>query len=346
MHKISLSENRPGNTECTQRVIEDPGTAVRMTCSSVQCSKSGLLHAKCFDRLEKHLLKALVATPIGKKWTESQLKSNVWNCRGADILHRFSKCSCGGTLTKAEEENEAPAPVVKKKEKLSQKPKLNCDGVQISYSKMKMFKNTVTEENIHGKASPKKHPKEEEESLGERIDPLQVFAGNLPNNCTKNDLEELFGKFGKVTEVRLHHPTPTPPCDYFVPSFAFVAFETTAGVQRVLAARPIKHFGNQKVKVEEKKWCEKEAPKKISSKPSPKSNQLPLRSLPLLKADLPKKKYSNPRGYNAEDHPKILHVSSLPEDCCENDLGDLSEKYGKVSVNHLTVIICTDLTET
>ena len=314
-------------------MIEDTLSAVKMSCSSVQCTKSGLLHAKCFDRLEKHLLKALAATPTGKKWTETQLKANVWNCRGADILHRFSKCSCGGTLCKVEEENKNPAPVMKKKEKSSQKPKLNCEGVKISYSEMKMFQK-VAEEKAHAKASPEKFAKlpengikaRPEPNLGAKIDPLQIFAGNLPNDCTENDLFELFEKFGKVTELRLHHPSA--PCDYFVPSFSFVAFESTACVQRVLAARPILLYGNHKVKVDEKKWCEKPS----SSKPSPKSNQLPLRSLPLLKADLPKKKYNNPRGYNAEDHSKILHVSSLPEDCCENDLGELFEKYGKVSV--------------
>ena len=58
-------------------MIEDVDTAVRMVCSNVQCTKSGLLHSKCFDRLEKHLLKALAATPMGKKWTEAQLKANV-----------------------------------------------------------------------------------------------------------------------------------------------------------------------------------------------------------------------------------------------------------------------------
>ena len=110
-----------------------------MTCSNLQCTNSGLLHLKCYERLEKHLLSALGSTPKGKKWTEAQLKANMWNCRGADILHKFSKCSCGGTLAKAEEESEAPLPVVKKKEKgkVNLKPKLNCgEGGKISDQKM------------------------------------------------------------------------------------------------------------------------------------------------------------------------------------------------------------------
>jgi len=128
-----------GSVECAQQVISDPETAVKMTCSNLQCTNSGLLHLKCYERLEKHLLSALGSTPKGKKWTEAQLKANMWNCRGADILHKFSKCSCGGTLAKAEEESETPLPVVKKKEKgkVNQKPKLNSgEGGKISDQKM------------------------------------------------------------------------------------------------------------------------------------------------------------------------------------------------------------------
>ena len=33
---------------------------------------------------------------------------------------------------------------------------------------------------------------------GQYPDSHQLFVGNLPHNCTERDLEELFGKFGKV----------------------------------------------------------------------------------------------------------------------------------------------------
>ena len=344
----------PGNIECTQRVIEDPDTAVKMVCSNVQCNKSGLLHARCFDRLEKHLLKALAATSMGKKWTEAQLKANVWNCRGIHSLHKFSKCSCGGTLGRGEEEHKAFVPAVKKKEKLSQKPKLNIDGVKISYSEQKLYKQ-VSEEDTHVRSSrytylkdesrPEKHSKTEV-SFGTKVDPLQVFVGDLPNDCTEDHLEELFENFGKVRYVRIYHP-PTQ-CDYFVPSFAFVGFDSTACVQRVLAARSIMLYGNLRVKVEEKKIRvplrrEKHPPtatkattaKHGSSNASAKSKQLPPRFLPLLKKDLTKysKEYGKSRGYKKEDVRKILHVSTLPEDCSPNDLGELFEEYGTVSAS-------------
>ena len=34
---------------------------------------------------------------------------------------------------------------------------------------------------------------------GQYPDSHQVFVGNMPHNCTEQDLEEIFGKFGKVT---------------------------------------------------------------------------------------------------------------------------------------------------
>ena len=85
--------------------MEDSETAVKMACSNQQCKGSSLLHSKCIEKLERHLLRALAATPAGKKWTEAQLVNNVWGIRGADILHKYSKCFCGGTLEKAEEES-------------------------------------------------------------------------------------------------------------------------------------------------------------------------------------------------------------------------------------------------
>ena len=108
--------------------MEDSETAVKMACSNQQCKGSSLLHSKCFEKLQKYLLSALAATPAGKKWTEAQLVTNVWGIRGADILHKYSKCSCGGTLEKAEEESKVSSGGKKKeKVKLSQKPKLNHD---------------------------------------------------------------------------------------------------------------------------------------------------------------------------------------------------------------------------
>ena len=91
--------------------------------------------------------------------------------------------------------------------------------------------------------------------------------------------------------------------------------------------------------------CEKQpmsTKAKQMSSSRPKTNQVPPRFMPLLKADLLKNRQNKEnqisrvsnkndlsRDFNVR---KILHVSNLPEDCCINDLGELFEEYGKVGV--------------
>ena len=35
-------------------------------------------------------------------------------------------------------------------------------------------------------------------------DSNQLFVGNLPHNCTEDELVDLFSKFGKVNDVRIN----------------------------------------------------------------------------------------------------------------------------------------------
>ena len=151
---------------------------------------------------------------------------------------------------------------------------------------MKMY-NGVAEENINTQNSSEKA-----ESKAE-IDPLKVYVGNLPNNCTEGDLRNLFEKFGKATEVCLYHPSTSPPCDYYVPSFAFIAFSSQESVQRVLSSGPIMLYGTHRVKVEAKKKSAYEASitKQVAPKSSSSATQHNPRTLPLLKSDLPKNKF-------------------------------------------------------
>ena len=41
-------------------------------------------------------------------------------------------------------------------------------------------------------------------------DAMQLFVGNLPHNCSDEDLVELFGRYGKVTDVRINQKQGRP----------------------------------------------------------------------------------------------------------------------------------------
>ena len=109
----------------------------------------------------------------------------------------------------------------------------------------------------------------------------------------KGDLRNLFEKLGKFTEVRLYHPPTSPPSDYYVPSFAFIAFVSQENVQRVLTSGAIMLYGTHRVKVEAKKKSEYEVSlsKQVVPKSSSSATQHNPRTLPLLKSDLPKNKF-------------------------------------------------------
>lgn len=82
-------------------------------------------------------------------------------------------------------------------------------------------------------------------------DSHQIFVGNLPNNCTERELEDLFGKFGKVAEVRLRPDQQKQ--GRRVPSFGFVVFESEDAVPKVLSSIPILMDNGHRLNIETKK---------------------------------------------------------------------------------------------
>ena len=113
-------------------------------------------------------------------------------------------------------------------------------------------------------------------------DSNQLFVGNLPHNCTEEELVELFSKFGKVNDVRINQkqarqdssrggrdgkqsfvsifslqcsvsnfPLRFPLLQ--VPNFGFIVFAEVESVEKALSAKPILLYGNHRLNVEEKK---------------------------------------------------------------------------------------------
>lgn len=90
----------------------------------------------------------------------------------------------------------------------------------------------------------------------------KLFVGGLKKDVTNEDLEEYFGKFGNVTEASVVMAKDTNTSR----GFAFVTFDDTDSVDKVILANP--HFirGN---KADVRKGLSREEMNKVRSKPPP-----------------------------------------------------------------------------
>lgn len=101
----------------------------------------------------------------------------------------------------------------------------------------------------------------EESEQAKSGDSNQLFVGNLPHNCTEDELVDLFSKFGKVNDVRINQKQARQDSSRggrdgkqsFVPNFGFIVFADVESVEKALSAKPILLYGNHRLNVEEKK---------------------------------------------------------------------------------------------
>ena len=87
-----------------------------------------------------------------------------------------------------------------------------------------------------------------EENIIKSGDNQRLFVGNLPQGCTEKELTDLFSKFGRVLESRIHQRQGRDigRDGLPIPNFGFIVFEDTASVQRTLSAKPILLYGNHR----------------------------------------------------------------------------------------------------
>ncbi|XP_015181642.1 PREDICTED: ras GTPase-activating protein-binding protein 2 isoform X1 [Polistes dominula] len=93
-------------------------------------------------------------------------------------------------------------------------------------------------------------------------DAHQLFLGNLPHNASEHDLRQLFERYGKVADLRVHSKS-SDRCkgplgsnnNTKVPNYGFITFEDQLVVTKVLNSLPICYPDEhgQKLNVEEKK---------------------------------------------------------------------------------------------
>ncbi|XP_012234120.1 ras GTPase-activating protein-binding protein 2 isoform X2 [Linepithema humile] len=96
---------------------------------------------------------------------------------------------------------------------------------------------------------------------GQYSDAHQLFLGNLPHNASENDLRQVFERYGRVAELRVHSKSndrckgPQAGNNARVPNYGFITFEDQQVVTKVLNSLPIYYpdESGQKLNVEEKK---------------------------------------------------------------------------------------------
>jgi len=97
-------------------------------------------------------------------------------------------------------------------------------------------------------------------------DQYQLFVGNLPHNCTDEHLQELFGKYGKVSEIRINKKQSGRDVGRGggqranqVPNFGFVVFDEMSSVEKAMQSQPIMLYGTHRLNIEEKKTKSRES---------------------------------------------------------------------------------------
>ncbi|WKY10099.1 hypothetical protein Q1695_002446 [Nippostrongylus brasiliensis] len=129
---------------------------VRMECSNEKCPFADvLLHERCFQAFEEHLIKVLSNLGSARGWTEAQRRANLWDKKGQSLIAKVCRCHCGLGMTrmdeiaayerlkrKAREQEEAqreaalaaglPTPTKKKHKSKSVLPKLNFGVTKVA----------------------------------------------------------------------------------------------------------------------------------------------------------------------------------------------------------------------
>jgi len=98
-------------------------------------------------------------------------------------------------------------------------------------------------------------------------DQYQLYVGNLPHGCTEDQLFDLFGKFGKVSEIRIHKKQISdgrgprlPPRRggtggsqaRQIPNFCFVVFDKMISVEKALQSQSIMLYGTHRLNIGKK----------------------------------------------------------------------------------------------
>ena len=221
--------------QCHEKEILDPEAAIKMSCTNLHCKSHRLLHRKCFENLERQLVRAAAKEPKARKWTQAQVKANVWKPRGQDVLHRMCPCHCGGALFKEQTGVPVPKSVAKKKPKptlfdpsSSSSSSSTADHrlTKIPYPAMEADISKLMKLYFKSESRAPDFHEDEDESR-------QLFVHSIPKDSSKQDIVNCFQQFGGVVNIRI---SPPPAL------FGRVTFESPECVEKALASVPIMLF--------------------------------------------------------------------------------------------------------
>merc|ERR1712089_10404 len=86
---------------CQSPVIPCLSQAVKCSCSSGKCTKSGYMHSECFAKYEELIVSYMAKAGRGRTWNDKQRFANVWANKGYDLVFKSCVCDCGhGSLRK------------------------------------------------------------------------------------------------------------------------------------------------------------------------------------------------------------------------------------------------------
>jgi len=119
----------------------------RVICSNTQCTQSGLVHNKCFEKFEASLVVYIGKYRMCRDWSEKQKVNSLWADRGKyacyDLVVKLCGCKCGHGYIKRDLEGHPDMEKEKRKKmKTEIKPKLNIRKDMVSQKGVGSFSSS------------------------------------------------------------------------------------------------------------------------------------------------------------------------------------------------------------
>jgi len=185
---------------CQQPDVEvDKNNSVKLKCSRSACKLPGLVHQKCFYKIEAQAVSALGNVKgRAREWSNREREKNLWHDRGYELIYRMFPCRCGHGFLRKEEEDEvskSDATVLQhgnilrtRKKSEKEKPKLNINPKLVSQKGLGQY---FPDNTILDKCSPSMKSINPSTSQGDQVIPGLSVEGQPKPMRLNIDLSEI-----------------------------------------------------------------------------------------------------------------------------------------------------------